>query len=41
LIPTTSGSGAANVCTGVALQPGDVVFGFFLDGDNAQIPVTW
>jgi hypothetical protein len=39
LIPTTSGSGAANVMTGVQLQPGDMVFGFFLDGDNAQVPV--
>ena len=40
LIPTTAGSGAANVATDVKLQPGDVVFGFFLDGDNAQIPVV-
>lgn len=40
LIPTTSGSGAANVATDVKLQPGDTVFGFFLDGDNAQIPVV-
>lgn len=39
LIPTTAGSGAANAATGVQLQPGDVVLGFFLDGDNAQIPV--
>jgi hypothetical protein len=39
LIPTTAGSGAANVMTGVQLQPGDTVLGFFLDGDNAQIPV--
>ena len=39
LIPTTAGSGAANVATGVQLQQGDVVLGFFLDGDNAQIPV--
>jgi len=39
LIPTTSGSGAANQSTDVALQPSDVVFGFFMDGDNAQIPV--
>lgn len=39
LIPTTSGSGAANVATDVKLQQGDVVFGFFLDGDNAQVPV--
>jgi hypothetical protein len=39
LIPTTAGSGAANVSTGIQLQQGDVVLGFFLDGDNAQIPV--
>lgn len=39
LIPTTAGSGAANVSTGVQLQPGDIVLGFFLDGDSAQIPV--
>lgn len=39
LIPTTAGSGAANVATGVQLQPGDIVLGFFLDGDNAQVPV--
>ena len=39
LIPTTSGSGAANCGTDVKLKPGDVVFGFFLDGDNAQVPV--
>jgi len=38
LLPTTAGSGAANMATNVKLQPGDVVFGFFLDGDNAQIP---
>jgi len=39
LIPTTAGSGAANCATGVQLQPSDIVLGFFLDGDNAQIPV--
>lgn len=39
LLPTTAGTGAANVATDVKLSPGDVVFGFFLDGDNAQIPV--
>jgi len=39
LIPTTAGSGAANVSTGVQLQQGDIVLGFFLDGDNAQVPV--
>jgi len=39
LLPTTAGTGAANVSTDVKLKPGDVVFGFFLDGDNDQIPV--
>ncbi len=39
LLPTTSGSGAGNVATNTKLRPSDSVFGFFLDGDNAQIPV--
>jgi hypothetical protein len=39
LLPTTSGTGAGNNSTSVKISPGDTVFGFFLDGDNAQIPV--
>lgn len=39
LLPTTSGTGAGNNVTTVKVSPGDTVFGFFLDGDNAQIPV--
>jgi hypothetical protein len=39
LLPTTSGTGAGNNSTTVKVSPGDSVFGFFLDGDNAQIPV--
>jgi hypothetical protein len=39
LLPTTSGTGAGNNATSVKISPGDVVFGFFLDGDNAQTPV--
>ena len=39
ILPTTSGTGAANYASDVKLQQGDVVFGFFMDGDNAQIPV--
>ena len=39
LLPTTSGTGAGNQATSVKISPGDVVFGFFLDGDNAQIPI--
>ena len=34
LLPTTSGSGAANTGTNTKLKPSDYVFGFFLDGDN-------
>jgi hypothetical protein len=39
LLPTTSGTGAGNNATTVKVSPGDTVFGFFLDGDNAQVPV--
>lgn len=39
LIPSTSGSGAANYAVNPKLRPGDTVLGFFLDGDSAQIPV--
>lgn len=39
LIPTTSGSGAANYAINPKLRPGDTVLGFFLDGDSGQIPV--
>ncbi len=38
MLPTTSGSGAANYATSTMLQQGDVVFGFFLDGDEGQVP---
>ena len=39
LLPPTSGSGGANTAENTKLQQGDVVFGFFLDGDNGQNPV--
>jgi hypothetical protein len=39
LIPTTSGTGSSNYAINPKLRPGDVVIGFFLDGDSAQIPV--
>ena len=38
MLPTTSGSGAANYSKSTQLQQGDVVFGFFLDGDEGQVP---
>ena len=39
LMSPSTGSGAANYATNHKLRPGDVVFGFFLDGDNGQLPV--
>ena len=39
LLPTTTGTGAGNNSTSVKVSPSDIVFGFFLDGDNSQIPV--
>lgn len=39
LLPTNAGSGAGNVASNTKLRPSDSVFGFFLDGDNAQLPV--
>ena len=39
ILPTTSGAGGANFATSVKLKQSDVVMGFFLDGDNAQLPV--
>lgn len=39
LLSPTDGTGAGNQATSVKLSPGDVVFGFFLDGDSAQVPV--
>ena len=39
MIPSTSGTGGANFAKSVMLRPGDVVIGFFLDGETAQQPV--
>ena len=39
LLPTTAGSGGADRFRSIRLSPGDSVFGFFLDGDDAQLPV--
>jgi hypothetical protein len=39
LLSTTDGSGASNYSKSHKVRPADIVFGFFLDGDNAQIPV--
>jgi len=39
MLPTTSGSGAANLAVNPKIRPGDTVLGFFLDGDNGQIPI--
>lgn len=39
ILPTTAGTGGGGYAQNVKLQQGDVVLGFFLDGDDAQIPV--
>lgn len=40
MLPTTAGSGAANQSTSVAISPGDIVFGFFLDGaPDYSVPI--
>lgn len=39
LLPVTAGSGAAKFSSSSKVRPGDVVIGFFLDGDNSQIPM--
>lgn len=39
MLPTTAGSGGANYSMSVAISPGDTVFGFFLDGDDRNVPV--
>ena len=39
IIPPTAGTGAANYAQSTRIKPGDIVVGFFLDGDNGQIPM--
>ena len=39
LLPSTAGSGGSNYAQNSKLRPGDVVVGFFLDGDNGQLPM--
>jgi hypothetical protein len=39
MLPTTAGSGGAFYGTNPKVRPGDMVIGFFLDGDNSQIPI--
>ena len=40
LLSPTDGSGKANRAKSLRLSPGDSVLGFFLDGDDAQLPVV-
>jgi len=39
LLPSTAGTGASNMATSHKIRPGDIVVGFFLDGDNEQLPM--
>ena len=40
LLSPQGGSGKANRSRSLRISPGDNVFGFFLDGDDAQLPVV-
>ena len=39
MMPTTAGSGGGGFSQSARINQGDIVVGFFLDGDDAQIPV--
>ena len=39
LLSSQGGSGRANRSQSLRVSPGDTVLGFFLDGDDAQLPV--
>ena len=39
LLSAQGGSGKANRARSIRISPGDIVMGFFLDGDDAQLPV--
>ena len=39
LLSPQGGSGKANRARSLRISPGDIVMGFFLDGDDAQLPV--
>ena len=39
LLSSQGGSGKANRARSIRISPGDTVMGFFLDGDDAQLPV--
>jgi len=41
LFPVTAGTGGAGIRETPSLSQGDVVLGFFVDGDDAQIPVIF
>ena len=41
ILPTNNGTGNAGFKKPIRVNPGDIVIGFFLDGDNAQQPVIF
>ena len=41
LVPTNNGSGKNGYKKGLRINQGDIVVGFFLDGDDAQLPVIF
>ena len=41
ILPTNNGTGKGGFKKPIRVKPGDIVVGFFLDGDNAQQPVIF
>ena len=41
ILPTNNGTGKGGFKKPIRVKPGDIVIGFFLDGDNAQQPVIF
>ena len=39
--PTNNGSGKAGTKKPIRVNQGDIVVGFFMDGDDAQLPVIF
>ena len=41
ILPTNNGSGKAGFKKPIRVNQGDIVVGFFMDGDDAQLPVIF
>ena len=41
MLPSTAGTGGGGMAQSVRIRPGDIVLGFFMDGDDAQSPIIF